>query len=132
MSEQITYERIQNTLILHLPPEIDHHSSKEIKERTEAYLRECCIRHIVFDFSRTTFMDSSGIGALLGRYKRMREKGGSVQICNADERICRILRISGVDKLIPIPNSGQDGGRGIPGGNVAGERSIRGTGLDRR
>lgn len=101
MSEQIGYERVRSTLVLHLPPEIDHHSSKEIKERTEEYLKESCIRHIIFDFSRTTFMDSSGIGALLGRYKRMREKGGSVMICGADAQIRRILRISGVDKLIP-------------------------------
>ncbi len=101
MSEQIGYERLQSTLILHLPSEIDHHSSKEIRERTEEYLRVTSIRHIVFDFSQTTFMDSSGIGALLGRYKRMRERGGSVMIYGADARIRRILRISGVDKLIP-------------------------------
>ncbi len=46
-------------------------------------------------------MDSSGIGAILGRYKRMREIGGRVAVCNADERIRRILRISGVDQLVP-------------------------------
>ncbi|MBP3701095.1 MAG: anti-sigma factor antagonist [Lachnospiraceae bacterium] len=101
MSEQIGYEQLQSTLVLHLPPEIDHHSSKEIRDRTEEYLRSAGICHIVFDFSRTTFMDSSGIGALLGRYKRMRERGGSVMIYGADARIRRILRISGVDKLIP-------------------------------
>ena len=101
MSEQIGYERLQSTLVLHLPREIDHHSSQEIRERTEEYLRATSIRHIVFDFSQTTFMDSSGIGALLGRYKRMRERGGSVMIYGADARIRRILRISGVDKLIP-------------------------------
>ena len=109
MSEQIGYERVQSTLVLHLPREIDHHSSKEIRERTEEYLRESYIRHIVFDFSQTTFMDSSGIGAILGRYKRMREKGGSVMICGADERIRRILHISGVDKLIPeVERDGQE------------------------
>lgn len=99
MNDQITYEEIQDVLILHLPTEIDHHSSREIKENTEKYLRENRIRHIVFDFSRTTFMDSSGIGALMGRYKRMRERGGSVMICHVDDRIRRLLRISGMDKL---------------------------------
>ncbi len=86
---------------MHLPQEIDHHSSKEIRERTEAYLQQGGIRQIVFDFSRTSFMDSSGIGAILGRYKRMREIGGRVAVCNTDERIRRILRISGVDRLAP-------------------------------
>jgi len=102
MSEQVVYEKIQNTLYLRLPPEIDHHSSKEIRERTEEYLRESCVRKIVFDFSRTTFMDSSGVGALLGRYKRMREKGGSVEIRGTGEQIRRILRIAGIDRLIQI------------------------------
>ncbi len=101
MSEQISYEKRQGTLYLHLPPEIDHHSSREIRDKTEEYLRESGIRRIVFDFSRTTFMDSSGIGALLGRYKRMKERGGSVAVCGVDERIRRLLRISGVDRLIP-------------------------------
>lgn len=100
MNEQIEYERVKNTLFLRLPPEIDHHSSSEIRERTEEYLRQGGIRCIVFDFSRTTFMDSSGVGAILGRYKRMREKGGSVAVCHADERIRRILRISGIDRLV--------------------------------
>lgn len=101
MREQIEYEQRQSTLILRLPQEIDHHSSKEIREQTEQYLRSGQVRHLVFDFSRTTFMDSSGIGALLGRYKRMRDRGGSVMICGADPKIQRILRIAGVDKLIP-------------------------------
>lgn len=102
MKEQIRYEQQQSTLVLHLPSEIDHHSSKEIRERTEDYLREGKIRQVVFDFSGTSFMDSSGVGALLGRYKRMRERGGSVMIYGADTQIRRILRIAGVDKLIPL------------------------------
>lgn len=100
MSEQIDYERVHSTLFLRLPPEIDHHSSQEIREKTEEYLKQGGIRQIVFDFSRTSFMDSSGIGAILGRYKRMREVGGYVAVRNADDRIRRILRISGVDQLV--------------------------------
>lgn len=109
MREQIGYEQLQNTLVLHLPTEIDHHSSREIRERTESYLREGQIRQLIFDFSQTTFMDSSGIGALLGRYKRMRERGGSVMIYGADPQIRRILRIAGVDKLIPQVDAKEEG-----------------------
>ena len=101
MSNDIGYEWKDCTLILRLPEEVDHHSSKEIRERTEEWLRTQGVRHMIFDFTRTTFMDSSGVGTLLGRYKRMRESGGTVSIYGADARIRRILRISGVDKLIP-------------------------------
>lgn len=107
MSEQISYEKVRGTLYLHLPSEIDHHSSREIREKTEEYLRESGIRRIVFDFSRTTFMDSSGIGALLGRYKRMKERGGSVAVCCVDDRIRRLMRISGLDRLIPETDKAQ-------------------------
>ncbi len=101
MGDAILYKKINTTLYLKLPAEIDHHSSQEIRERTEEYLQEGPIRSIVFDFSDTTFMDSSGIGALMGRYKRMKEKGGSVMVCGVNSRIRRILHISGIDALIP-------------------------------
>lgn len=100
MSQEIDYERAGGTLFLRLPPEIDHHSSQEIRERTEGFLQQGGIRLIVFDFSRAVFMDSSGIGAILGRLKRMRELGGAVAVCHADARMRRILRISGVDRLV--------------------------------
>ena len=101
MDKTIGYEWKDSTLILRLPKEIDHHSSKEIREETERWIQTSRVSHMIFDFSCTTFMDSSGVGALLGRYKRMRERGGTVSIYGADARIQRILRISGVDKLIP-------------------------------
>ena len=55
-----------------------------------------------FDFKNTEFMDSSGIGLLMGRYKLMRALGGEVRIIHAGERIYKILVLSGIHKIIPI------------------------------
>ena len=101
MKGSIIYEKDNTTLYVGLPEDIDHFISEDIKAETDAYLESGCIRCIVFDFSRTVFMDSSGIGALMGRYKRMKEKGGKVMICGVGDRIRRILRIAAIDTLLP-------------------------------
>ena len=66
------------------------------------------IREIVFDFSQTTFCDSSGIGMLMGRYKIMRALGGSVRAVQVQQRVAKILMLSGVMKIIPV-EQGQGG-----------------------
>ena len=60
------------------------------------------IQTIVFDFRDTSFMDSSGIGVLMGRYRAIQRKGGRIQAENVSERIEKILQMSGISKLIPV------------------------------
>ena len=57
---------------------------------------------LVFDFSKTTFMDSSGIGMLMGRYRIVRYSGGKVTAIHVNDRVYRIMRISGIYKYIEI------------------------------
>ena len=59
-------------------------------------------REVVFDFSGTTFCDSSGIGMLMGRYKIMQALGGSVRAVKVQDRVERILLLSGVMRVIPV------------------------------
>lgn len=101
MVDSIEYERVGDTLFLRLPTEVDHHSSAKIRELTEKYLQESAVCRIVFDFANTTFMDSSGVGMIMGRYKRMRDRRGEVCICHAGYQIQRILRIAGMDRMLP-------------------------------
>ena len=70
------YELNGVNLIVHLPGELDHHSVRTLPQDIELLFGEYEIRRIIFDFSAVTFMDSSGIGAVLGRYKRMCERDG--------------------------------------------------------
>ena len=89
MYEQtFSYEAHGQTLIIHLPKELDHHNCRNLKYETDLLLSENYINKVVFDFSRTEFMDSSGIGILLNRYKQMAGSGGTVTIygVNAQRR----------------------------------------------
>ena len=98
---EISYEKDRDALIVRLPKEVDHHFSQGLKEVTESYAVMGQVRCIIFDFARTEFMDSTGIGILLGRYKFMRALGGTIALANVSGRIQRIMKIAGIYRIIP-------------------------------
>lgn len=100
-----TYEADGQTLIIHLPEELDHHNCSGLKYETDLILSENYIKRIVFDFSKTRFMDSSGIGILLNRYKQMALSGGTIAIYGAGPQVLRILKIGGILKLMKLYDS---------------------------
>lgn len=98
-------ERFQiagTSLTICLPPEVDHHNAQELKETADRILQQKNIRCIIFDFGNTSFMDSSGIGMIMGRYKNIRFMGGAVMAVRVNERIRRILTMSGIYKIMDI------------------------------
>lgn len=89
-------------LCVYLYGEIDHHSAVNLREDLDALiLREHPMR-LVLDLSRIEFMDSAGLGLLMGRYRLMKELGGVMAISNANERIMKILRLSGMERFFEI------------------------------
>lgn len=96
------YKVIDHYLMIRLPEEIDHNSCKNISRRADHMLLDSEVSHVVFDFSDTKFMDSSGIGVLVGRYRKISCFGGKVYVIHADSRILRILRMSGLEKIVEI------------------------------
>lgn len=95
-----TYEAKGQILVIHMPKELDHHNCRDLRYETDLLLAENYITKIVFDFSRTEFMDSSGIGILLNRYKQIKRSGGSVTIYGAGPQIVRVLNIGGIMGLV--------------------------------
>lgn len=100
MTQSFTYEARGQVLIIHLPRELDNHNCRNLKYETDLLLAENYINKVVFDFSRTEFMDSSGIGILLNRYKQMIRSGGKVTIYGVGAQVNRILAVGGISKLI--------------------------------
>lgn len=100
-----TYEAEGQALVVHLPEELDHHNCMGLKCETDLILAENYINRIVFDFSKTRFMDSSGIGILLGRYKQMALSGGTVAIYGVGPQALRILKMGGILKLMKLYDS---------------------------
>ncbi len=100
MKNIIRYEN--DCLVVKIPAEVDHCFADAVREEVDRKLQTEDIKILEFDFDDTEFMDSSGIGLLMGRYKLMRALGGSVRIVHAGERIKKILMLSGIHKIIPI------------------------------
>mgnify|MGYP005792494587 FL=1 len=100
MSE--TMEVKGNTLTIRVPEELDHCSAEEIRLESDRLLIRNQIRQIVFDFSRTGFMDSSAIGMNMGKYRNIHLLGGTVKAVHVGGQVGRILRISGIHKVIQI------------------------------
>jgi len=98
--ELFTYEAEGQALVIHLPREVDHHNCITLKYETDLILEENYINRLVFDFTGTEFMDSSGIGVLLSRYKQMEGSGGTVAVYGTGPRISRILKIGGINRLV--------------------------------
>ena len=89
-------------LTIKVPAELDHHLAEEIRRQAEVIQNEHNIRQIDFDFGQTTFMDSSGIGVIMGRYKTVSLIGGEVWAVHTNARIRKILTLSGVTKIMQI------------------------------
>ena len=70
------YQVQENCLTIYLPREVDHHNADEIRKEADAVISRNHIRYVIFDFDRTDFMDSSGIGIIMGRYKTVSLIGG--------------------------------------------------------
>lgn len=98
---ELSFKKKNKTIIILISGEIDHHTSKELRRQTESALTQMGGRNIIFGFENVSFMDSSGIGMMIGRYKQLQAVGGRIAIACANEKINEIIRLSGLTKLLP-------------------------------
>ena len=96
------FKVIDNYLCVKLPEEVDHHKSAYISENADRLILREQVNNVVFDFEDTRFMDSSGIGIIMGRYRKISCFGGKVFAIHADRQIKRILTMSGLSRIIEI------------------------------
>ena len=98
----MNYQVSENCLTIYLPNELDHHNAELIRREADRQIERNHIRYVIFDFADTNFMDSSGIGVIMGRYKKICLIGGEVWAMNTNERVRKILTMSGVTKIMQI------------------------------
>lgn len=89
-------------LIFEITEELDHHTTEIIRKRADYEIQRFMPKKVIFDFNKVRFMDSAGIGLIIGRYKQTTCLGGSLEIINANEKIKKIFEMSGILKIIPI------------------------------
>jgi stage II sporulation protein AA (anti-sigma F factor antagonist) len=84
-------------------------NAEELRNLIDRDIDRKRIRHVILDLSAVTFMDSSALGVILGRYKKLLALDGKIQIANAPPHIYRILSVSGLPRIIEFTSSGSDG-----------------------
>ncbi len=91
-----------DTMIVRLSGELDQHYASKIRTEIDTQVANRGIHKIVFDFSRVGFMDSSGIGVIMGRYRLMQSVGGRVCAFGISPRLDKLLEMSGIKRIITV------------------------------
>lgn len=105
----------QRMVVMRLCGEIDHHTASDIRIALDGEIKRSGAINIALDFKEVTFMDSSGIGMIIGRYKTVAALGGNMIIYNVSYHVKRILAMSGVPRLAIMCSTLQEGIRYING-----------------
>jgi len=100
MSLHTTIKHYRNILIVELNGELDHHTADTVRQEMDEAIIKASVKHLIINAKQLEFMDSSGIGVILGRYKLIKAKQGKMLICNMNETIAKLLELSGIFKII--------------------------------
>lgn len=95
----INMDMNNGVLTVHLAGELDHHTAAYMRERVDSAVLSCRCRELVLDFSGITFMDSSGVGLIMGRYRLMQTLNGQLTVQGLSPRLEQMIRLAGLDKL---------------------------------
>ncbi|WP_409301494.1 anti-sigma F factor antagonist [Peribacillus sp. SCS-155] len=105
MSLGIGMEAKNSVLCIRLSGELDHHTAEELRKNATDAIEKYSIKHIILNLEELTFMDSSGIGVILGRYKQIKESQGEMVVCAISPSVKRLFEMSGLFKIIKIEPS---------------------------
>ncbi|HET7629199.1 MAG TPA: anti-sigma F factor antagonist [Bacillales bacterium] len=105
MSLGIDLEVKGNVLCIRLEGELDHHTAAKLREQVERTMDENRVKHVVLNLELLKFMDSSGLGVILGRYKRVKNAGGEMIVCAISPAVKRLFEMSGMFKIIRLEKS---------------------------
>jgi stage II sporulation protein AA (anti-sigma F factor antagonist) len=91
-----------NILVVSLSGELDHHTADELRTAMEKELDKDIARHMLLDLSQLAFMDSSGVGVLLGRYRRIHAQGGKMAAYALHPNLERLYELAALSRVIPV------------------------------
>ena len=99
---RISYEIRENTLIYEMPKELDHHVAQELCRHIDMLVETNPILELSLDFRETEFMDSSGIGVIIGRHKTMQFRKGKLSVMHLGNRVETIFRAAGLHRIVEV------------------------------
>ena len=106
-----SYEIKNSNLEIKLDGEIDHHSAINVRSDIDELIFEIRPKKLILDLSSISFMDSSGLGLIMGRYSLIKEFGGTLLLRSPTVAVMKILSLAGMEKMIKIEASNKEGGQ---------------------
>ena len=98
----VNIHSVGEVLTVYLEGEIDHHSAKGMREEIDAAVEFNMPSLLILDFDRVTFMDSSGIGLVMGRYKNLQKSGAKLNLMGLSGNNYKIMKLAGIDRLATL------------------------------
>ena len=98
----ISFSRDGNTLVVSIKGEIDHHTAAMARERIDARFLMEPVKNMVIDMSGVNFMDSAGIGLIMGRMNRVSSVGGKLSIKSPKPQIKKLLKLSKIESIVEM------------------------------
>ena len=92
----------ENVLIVRLSGELDHHEAELLRSEWKQMMYQNPVKHVIVNLDAMTFMDSSGLGVILGRYKEILQLGGEMVVCSISPSIKRLFEMSGIFKIVHL------------------------------
>ncbi|WP_182199459.1 anti-sigma F factor antagonist [Paraliobacillus salinarum] len=105
MSLKVDWNIKENVLLVRISGELDHHEAEKFKNDWQNLLSKVDVQHVVLNLGDLSFMDSSGLGVILGRYKEIKQMDGEMIVCSISPAVKRLFELSGLFKIIRLEES---------------------------
>lgn len=102
MENNLNFDFKDGTLYVSLIGEINHHNAFSVRQEIDEKIQELNSKNLVLDLAEVSFMDSSGLGLIMGRYQRMQELGGTLTVANPSADHKKLFKLAGLNKLVKI------------------------------
>lgn len=96
------YEIRGHRLIFYMPKEVDHHVAQQLCKELDMLVEAFSVQELELDFAKTEFMDSSGIGVIIGRSKTMQYRGGKIKASHLSRRVAMVFQSVGLQKIVEV------------------------------
>lgn len=104
----VEYKTVRNILVVRVKGELDMLIADKMRQEIDRRLEDNNIKNLIFNLEKVTFIDSSGLGVIIGRYKKVSAAGGRMFIVGAKNPVEKILHFSGINRLVPMYSNEQD------------------------
>ena len=108
MGLKVNYYIRKNIIFIRVYGELDQDTIGQVKGKIIEIIDKYNIKNVVFNLNEVEFMDSTGIGMIIGRYNQIKKKGGKIILCSLNKQIQKIVMLSGLSRICEIKNSEEE------------------------